>query len=260
MVVTENPLTLQCLEEAEKHAQDIEELENRTALHIEYAQEKQIEIELLELSLSAAKNQSEIDGGTIKDLRAAIHNLTMVNEAKEGKITDLAKDIEKLEITFEQEIESKHAAILNLTTTLESFESAINVLKKTVSNKIAENKLVVGKLGETTVEVNKLTTEKKELLEIIQQLAEIGNPALNFNTFIETSEEDSDYHLDNIEDETGSDQVFDQEYDIEDDEDYEDIQEQTKENSQEKVEEESEADATSHMFMPLRSMRSVYVW
>ena len=260
MVVTENPLILQCLEEAKKHAQDIEELENRTALHIEYAQEKQIEIELLELSLSAAKNQSEIDGGTIKDLRAAIHNLTMVNEAKEGKITDLAKDIEKLEITFEQEIESKHAAILNLTTTLESFESAINVLKKTVSNKIAENKVVVGKLGETTVEVNKLTTEKKELLEIIQQLAEIGNPALNFNTFIETSEEDSDYHLDNIEDETGSDQEFDQEYDIEDDEDYEDIQEQTKENSQEKVEEESEADATSHMFMPLRSMRSVYVW
>ena len=33
-------LILQCLEEAEKHARDIEELENRTALHIEYAQEK----------------------------------------------------------------------------------------------------------------------------------------------------------------------------------------------------------------------------
>ena len=48
MVVTENPLVLKCLEEAEEHALRIEELENRTALHIEYAQEKQIEIELLE--------------------------------------------------------------------------------------------------------------------------------------------------------------------------------------------------------------------
>ena len=117
-MVTENPLVLKCLEEAEKHARDIEELENRTALHIEYAQEKQIEIELLEISLEASKNQSEIDSGMIEDLKASIHNLTMVNEAKEGRINDLAEDIEKLEITFEQEIESKHTAILNLTTTL----------------------------------------------------------------------------------------------------------------------------------------------
>merc|ERR1719278_2568608 len=83
--VTENPLILKCLDEAEKHAQRIEELENRTALHIEYAQEKQIEIELLEISIEAAKNQSEIDAGVIEDLKASIHNLTEVNEAKEGR-------------------------------------------------------------------------------------------------------------------------------------------------------------------------------
>ena len=250
-MVTENPLVLQCLEEAEKHARDIEELENRTALHIEYAQEKQIEIELLEISLEASKNQSEIDGIMIEDLKASIHNLTMVNEAKEGRINDLADDIEKLEITFEQEIESKHTAILNLTSTLESFEGAINVLKKTVSDKIAENKVIVGKLEETKAEASKLTTEKKELLEIIQQLAEIGNPALNFNTFIETTQEDSDYHTENIEDET------ELEYDMggEDKDDYEDT-----EDSQEIVEEDSNADVPAHMFMPLRSMRSVYVW
>ena len=250
-MVTENPLVLQCLEEAEKHARDIEELENRTALHIEYAQEKQIEIELLEISLEASKNQSEIDGIMIEDLKASIHNLTKVNEAKEGRINDLADDIEKLEITFEQEIESKHTAILNLTSTLESFEGAINVLKKTVSDKIAENKVIVGKLEETKAEASKLTTEKKELLEIIQQLAEIGNPALNFNTFIETTQEDSDYHTENIEDET------ELEYDMggEDKDDYEDT-----EDSQEIVEEDSNADVPAHMFMPLRSMRSVYVW
>ena len=251
--MTENPLILKCLDEAEKHAQDIEELENRTALHIEYAQEKQIEIELLELSLEAAKNQSEIDGSKIEDLKASIHNLTMVNEAKEGRINDLAEDIEKLEITFEQEIESKHTAILNLTTTLESFESAINVLKKTVSEKIAENKKVVLKLEETKGEASKLTTEKKELLEIIQQLAEIGNPALNFNTFIETTaqQDDSDYHLDNLEDEI--------ELEYEDEDDYEDTNEHP-EDSTENVEEDSNADVPAHMFMPLRSMRSVYVW
>ena len=255
MVVTENPLILKCLDEAERHAQDIEELENRTALHIEYAQEKQIEIELLEVSLEAAKNQSEIDGSKIEDLKASIQNLTMVNEAKEGRINDLAEDIEKLEITFEQEIESKHTAILNLTTTLESFESAINVLKKTVSDKIAENKMIVVKLEETKAEVSKLTTEKKELLEIIQQLAEIGNPALNFNTFIENAQEDSDYHMDNLEDES----ELEYDTDGEDEDDYENPQEDT-EDSKEKVEEDSNADAPAHMFMPLRSMRSVYVW
>ena len=36
-----------CIKEAEKHQAEIEELENRTALHIEYAQEKQIEIQHL---------------------------------------------------------------------------------------------------------------------------------------------------------------------------------------------------------------------
>ena len=252
MEVTENPLILKCLDEAEKHAQHIEELENRTALHIEYAQEKQIEIELLEISIEAAKNQSEIDASMIEDLKANIHNLTVVNDAKEGKINDLANDIEKLEITFEQEIESKHTAILNLTATLESFESAINVLKKTVSDKTAENKVIVGKLEETKAEASKLTTEKKELLEIIQQLAEIGNPALNFNTFIESAQEDSDYHMENIEDET------ELEYDMgeEDGDDYK----EEREDSEEKVEEESNADVPAHMFMPLRSMRSVYVW
>jgi len=257
VVVTENPLILKCLDEAEKHAQHIEELENRTALHIEYAQEKQIEIELLEITIEAAKNQSEIDAGVIEDLKASIYNLTVVNEAKEGKISDLADDIAKLEITFEQEIESKHTAILNLTSTLESFESAINVLKKTVSDKTAENKVIVGKLDETKAEANKLTTEKKELLEIIQQLAEIGNPALNFNTFIETAsdQEDSDYHMETIEDET------ELEYDMggEDTDDYEEVEED-REDLQEKVDEDRNADVPAHMFMPLRSMRSVYVW
>ena len=36
-----------CIGQAEKHRAEIEELENRTALHIEYAQEKQIEIQHL---------------------------------------------------------------------------------------------------------------------------------------------------------------------------------------------------------------------
>ena len=36
-----------CINQAEKHRAEIEELENRTALHIEYAQEKQIEIQHL---------------------------------------------------------------------------------------------------------------------------------------------------------------------------------------------------------------------
>merc|ERR1739844_707725 len=47
-----------CIKEAEKHQADIEELENRTALHIEYAQEKQIEIQQLEIVIQELRNQS----------------------------------------------------------------------------------------------------------------------------------------------------------------------------------------------------------
>ena len=47
-----------CISEAEKHASEIDELENRTALHIEYAQEKQIEIQNLEVMIDTYKNKS----------------------------------------------------------------------------------------------------------------------------------------------------------------------------------------------------------
>ena len=47
--------------------------------------------------------------------------------------------------------------------------------------------------------------------------------------------------------------------DGEDEDDYEDTHEHS-EDSTEKVEEDSYADVPAHMFMPLRSMRSVYVW
>jgi hypothetical protein len=256
VVVTESPLVLECLEKARQHERDIEELENRTSLHIEYAQEKQIEIELLELSLEAAKNQSILDGTKIETLKASNKNLTGINHANEEQINKIASDITKLELTFESEIEKKHDAILNLTSTLEEAYSDKSKIKIFLLESKNEKEAITDKLEAKKLEVHKLKTEKRELLQIIQRLAEIGNPSLNFNTFLETGDkvsqaveqnqfvEDNNLHE---EKELGSGEDAMEEYDEITDEaeyDYDEVEKRA-------VKEEEDNNVLPHTFMPL---------
>ena len=67
LLLRNDDLIQNCIKEAEKHAAEIAELENRTALHIEYAQEKQIEIQNLEVIIDTYKNKSRNFLATKKD-------------------------------------------------------------------------------------------------------------------------------------------------------------------------------------------------
>lgn len=178
-----NSLIDNCLKEAIKHAREIEELENRTALHIEYAQEKQLEIVHLEETLEALKNESKLETEKISNLGNKIKNLTTLLETKDMSISNLKDDISKLEETFEKEELKKHETIQDLNKKLETTTIELAKTKISLDSQTKENKVKEAELTEAMSKIEKFKKEKENLLKIVQQLAEIGNPSLNFNTF-----------------------------------------------------------------------------
>ena len=207
VVVTENPLVLKCLADAEKHATAIEELQNRTALHIDYAQEKQIEIELLETVLEEVRNQSTVDMETIVTLHASVKNLTDIISTKDVKVSDLREDIVKQKTEFQNEVEEKQENILTLTVRLENASVVLSNMKNELKAQERDVELKNSRLEKVRANVKRLSTEKKNLLQIVQALAEIGNPALNFSQFIRGD--------DNEEEETEEEEEGSAEYDYE---------------------------------------------
>jgi len=172
-----------CLKEAIKHSREIEELENRTALHIEYAQEKQLEIQHLEETLETLKNESKLESKKLSNLENRIQNLTTLLETKDTSISKLKDDITKLEDTFQKEELKKHETIQDLNEKLEATTIELANTKISLNNKIKEDERRGAELKEALAKIDKFKKEKKNLLKIVQQLAEIGNPSLNFNTF-----------------------------------------------------------------------------
>ena len=189
VVVTENPLVLRCLADAEKHAAEIEELENRTALHIDYAQEKQIEIEVLETALEEAKNETLVNNEKLDTLQASLTNLTGIITLRDDKIKSLEDDIEQRESEFKADLENKDDTILALTLKLDNASAEISNLKDELEENLKEFEAKENQLEEARAKVQRLTSQKKNLLQIVQALAEIGNPALNFSKFLGEDEE-----------------------------------------------------------------------
>ena len=190
VVVTENPLVLRCLADAEKHAAEIAELENRTALHIDYAQEKQIEIENLEAALEEAKNETLVKNEKLDTLQASLANLTGIITLKEDKIKSLENDIEQKESKFKADLENKDDKILALTLKLDNAFTEISNLKDDLEENSKEFEAKENQLVEARAKVQRLNRQKKNLLQIVQALAEIGNPALNFSKFLGEDNED----------------------------------------------------------------------
>jgi len=182
-----------CLKEAIKHAREIEELENRTSLHIEYAQEKQLEINYLEEKLEALKNDSMENDNIIKDLESQNRNMTTLLQQKEKSIVKLKDDIINLEKSFQKEETRKHKTITGLNKKLESVESDLKQARHSLAKTVNEAKEKEVELQDTQGQLIKLRNEKKNLLKIVQQLAEIGNPSLNFNTFALVEKVNDDY-------------------------------------------------------------------
>ena len=190
VVVTENPLVLRCLADAEKHAAKIEELENRTALHIDYAQEKQIEIEVLEAALEEAKNETLADNEEIDTLQASLANITEIVASRDEKIKSLNDDIKERESKFKADLEKKDDKILALTFKLDNASAELSNLKETLEENSKEFEAKENQVEEARAKVQRLNRQKKNLLQIVQALAEIGNPALNFSKFIGEDDED----------------------------------------------------------------------
>ena len=190
-----------CIAEAEKHQADIEELENRTALHIEYAQEKQIEIQQLEIVIQELRNQSLNHTDIETDFQKRIGDFADSLKSKDSVISKLKDDIVKLEQSFGKEEMKKHHEISTLNDRLDnaSVELADNqirieeLLEENRSNLAAWTEVTKSKdrdLQEFHKKMEKFKREKLNLLKIVQQLADLGNPANNpFNI------DDSDYDL-----------------------------------------------------------------
>ena len=181
---------LKCLADAEKHAAEIEELENRTALHIDYAQEKQIEIEVLEAALEEAKNETLLKNEKLDMLDASLKNLTSIIAARDDKIDSLKDEFDEKESKFKADLEEKDDNILALTLKLDNASSELSNLKGTLEENSREFDAKENQLEELRAKVQRLNTQKKNLLQIVQALAEIGNPALNFSKFLGDDEED----------------------------------------------------------------------
>jgi len=192
VVVTENPLVLRCLADAEKHEAEIAELENRTALHIDYAQEKQIEIEILEAALEEAKNETLVDNEKLETLQASLTNLTGIITLRDDKIKSLKDDIEQRESEFKADLENKENKILALTLKLDNAFAEISNLKDELEESSKEFEAKENQLEEAIAKVQRLNSQKKNLLQIVQALAEIGNPALNFSKFLGEDDEDDE--------------------------------------------------------------------
>ena len=185
-----------CISEAEKHSEEIAELENRTALHIEYAQEKQIEIQNLEVIIDTYKNKSQDFLSRETDFQK---NVTLLEDrliSKDALITRLKDDIVKLEESFGKEEKKKHEKIEQLNERLEnaSLEVANNKIK--INDLIIEHQIKVdgyeaivrGKeeeLSDSKKRIEKLRQEKLNLLKIVQQLADLSNPSLSFTGTVE---------------------------------------------------------------------------
>jgi len=190
-----------CIKEAEKHQADIEELENRTALHIEYAQEKQIEIQHLETIIEELKNQSLNHTEIETDFQKRIGDFAENLKSKDSVISKLKDDIVKLEQSFSKEEMKKHNEISSLNDRLDnaSVELANNQIR--IQQLLEENRNNLAAYADVTKskdreiqefhkKMEKFKREKLNLLKIVQQLADLGNPENNpFNI------EDSDYDL-----------------------------------------------------------------
>jgi len=190
-----------CIKEAEKHQAEIEELENRTALHIEYAQEKQIEIQHLETIIEQFRNESKNQTQRESEFETRISNFAVELEAKDSAISKLKDDIVKLEESFSKEELKKHNHISVLNERLDnaSVELANNQIQ--INELMEENRQKLAEFNDVTKskdkEINdfhkrmeKFKREKLNLLKIVQQLADLGNPANNpFNI------QDEDYEL-----------------------------------------------------------------
>merc|ERR1712083_116530 len=147
-------------------------------------------IEVLEAALEEAKNETLADNEEIDTLQASLANITEIVASRDEKIKSLKDDIKEKESKFKADLEKKDDKILALTFKLDNASAELSNLKETLKENSKEFKAKENQVEEARAKVQRLNRQKKNLLQIVQALAEIGNPALNFSKFIGEDDED----------------------------------------------------------------------
>merc|ERR1712203_862509 len=119
---------------------DIAELENRTALHIEYAQEKQIEIQQLEIVIEELRNQSLNHTEIETDFQKKIGDFADNLKSKDSVISKLKDDIVKLEQSFGKEEMKKHDEISTLNDRLDNASVELENNQIRIAELLQENR------------------------------------------------------------------------------------------------------------------------
>lgn len=142
-----------------------------------------------------------------KDFESKVDGLKEEITSKDILISKLRDDIVKLEKSFKKEELKKHQKIESLEERIEnaSIELAnnkirINDLLTENQNQINEFESIIeskeNDIKDTKKKLDKFKQEKLNLLKIVQQLADLGNPSLEFTGTIE----DLEYDYNNEED------------------------------------------------------------
>ena len=138
-----------------------------------------------------------------KEFESRVEGLKEEITSKDILISKLKDDIVKLEKSFKKEELKKHQKIESLEERIEnaSIELAnnkirINDLLTDNQNQINEFESIIeskeNDIRDTKKKLDKFKQEKLNLLKIVQQLADLGNPSLEFTGTIEDLEYDYD--------------------------------------------------------------------
>lgn len=156
---------------------------------------------LTETMIEEFRNQSQNHTQIEAELEKRILNFDQKLASKDSVISKLKDDIVKLEASFSKEETKKHHEISGLNDRLDnaSVELANNQIK--INQLVEENRGRLAEFNEVTrakdkeilefkKKMEKFKREKLNLLKIVQQLADLGNPANNpFNI------EEEDYEM-----------------------------------------------------------------
>ena len=167
-----------CSEISERAALEIEELKNRTDLHIQYANEKQIEIQYLQVEIEALENETFVFEQKIEDLENEIYNLREDLNLKEEVFNATKDENIQVLIKLNKTLLEKDETIIEIQKSAELFSLEKRDLEKTIQGLEKTNLDLQAKNTEHLIEIEKIDKEKKDLLKIVQQLAIIGKNIL----------------------------------------------------------------------------------
>ena len=157
-------------------AATVEKLKARLRLHITYAQEKQIDLQLVGQSLEEERARAARDREQIDRLELLVGNLTTSRAAREKQVLVLEENFRK---RFAEEDKVSQQKMSQLNGRLENAAAEVTALREMLLEKSNQVESQIVRVEELEENLLKVKAEKKGLLKIVQQLASIGKIKTN---------------------------------------------------------------------------------